>query len=307
MYFLTCKSGLTFCQNRLFTRFPDVVKFWHDWKKLVRIHPHSMFDHDPEFANEILCLEVHNTCFSPSFFQGIKLIVSIRGTFDCVLNGQRLRGVSGVLLNQNIDHSVSAPDASLLIYYIDSNSPLSAMLHHQLANQDWVDITGRINALSVAPPCSACSPEGPNQDASEFATYVLTTLFPGLENREMIQDRALKLIRFVNEHVHQPLSLTDVADLLSLSVERARHVFEEQMAMPFTQYVLWMRLRSVIQKSLQQQQPLSRTALEYGFTDQSHFSRMFKRTFGTQPRHLLTTKGTNRVLLLSNLTTQATA
>lgn len=266
-----------------------------------------MFDNEPEFANEILCLEVHNTCFSPSFFQGIKLIVSIRGTFDCVLNGQRFCDVSGVLLNRNTDHAVSAPDASLLIYYIDYHSPLSATLHHQLATQNWVDISGQLNALSIAPPDSVCSPEGPDQDASNFATHVLTMLFPGLGQFEMLQDRALKLIRFVNEHVHQSLSLTAVADLLSLSVERARHVFEEQMAMPFTQYVLWMRLRSVIQKSLQEQQPLFRTALEYGFADQSHFNRMFKRTFGTQPRHLLTTKGTNRVLLLSNLTTQAAA
>ncbi len=266
-----------------------------------------MFDHEPEVASEVLCLEVHNTCFSPSFFQGIKLIVSIRGTFDCALNGQRLGNVSGVLLNRNIDHVVSAPDASLLIYYLNCHNPLSVTLHHQLANQNWVDISGRINALSIAPPCSTCSLEGPDQDASDFAANVLTTLFPGLEHREMLQDRALKLIRFVNEHVHQPLSLTDVADLLSLSVERARHVFEEQMAMPFTQYVLWTRLRSVIQKSLQQPQPLSRTALEYGFTDQSHFSRMFKRTFGTQPRHLLTPNGRNRVLLLTARTTQATA
>lgn len=266
-----------------------------------------MFDNEPEWAKEILCLEVHNMCFSSSFFQGVKLIVSIRGTFDCVVNGQPLRGVSSVLLNRNIDHAVSAPDASLLIYYLDYHNPLSVTLHHQLANQNWADISERINALSIAFPYGTCAPEWPDQDSSDFATTVLTMLFPGLGEVKMLQDRALKLTRFVNEHVHQSLSLTDVADLLSLSVERARHVFEEQMAMPFSQYVLWVRLRLVIQKSLQQQQPLSRTALEYGFTDQSHFNRVFKRTFGTQPRHLLTTKGHNRVLLLSDLPTQAAA
>ena len=266
-----------------------------------------MFDNEPELANNVLCLDVHNTCFSTSFFQGIKLIVSVRGSFDCVVDDLPLRGVSGVLLNRNIDHTVSTPDASLLIYYINYHNPLSATLHHQLANRNWIDITERIDALPIAPPSGACAPEWPDQTSSHFAANVLTMLFPGLGQLEMLQDRALKLIRFVNEHVHQPLSLTHVADLLSLSVERARHVFEEQMAMSFSQYVLWMRLRLVIEKSLQQRQPLFRTALEYGFTDQSHFNRVFKRTFGTQPRHLLTTKGTNRVLLLSDLPTQAVA
>lgn len=266
-----------------------------------------MLENEPEFTKEILCLEGHDTCFSPSFFQGIQVIVSIRGTFDCMVNGQTIRAVSGVVLNRNIVHAVLAPDASVLIYYIDCHSPLAAMLQLQLDDQAWLDITQRIEALSISSVYTPGSPDPLAQDASHLAVNVLTMLFPDVGQVALQQDRASKLMRFVDERVQQPLSLTDVAELLSLSVERTRHVFEEQMTMPFSQYVLWMRLRSVIQKSLQEKQPLFRTALDYGFADQSHFNRVFKRTFGTQPRHLLANKGVNRVLLLADQRDQLAA
>lgn len=252
-----------------------------------------------EFSKEIICLNVHNPYFAPSFFQGIKVIVSLKGTFDCAFDGQLLRDLTALVVNRNACHTVTAPDAQLLVYYLDYRTPLAGRLRIQLANQEWLNISERIDTslrLSWSDPTirALIRPED-----EHVIIRLLESLFPDTGSVVTLSDRTLTCIRFIDEHLQEPISLTQLANLFSLSVERTRHVFEEQMTMSFSQYLLWMRLRAVIEKTLQQQQPLYKAALEYGFTDQSHFCRIFKRTFGLQPRHLLKPNGRNHMALLA--------
>ena len=57
--------------------------------------------------------------------------------------------------------------------------------------------------------------------------------------------------------------------------------------MPFSQYILWKRIKQVIFQVLQNGVPMATAAVQNGFTDQAHFARLFRRTFGVSAKQLL--------------------
>ncbi len=59
-------------------------------------------------------------------------------------------------------------------------------------------------------------------------------------------------------------------------------IFRQQVGMPPYAYLTYRRVEEA-KKLLQQQWPLTQTALETGFADQSHLTRQFKRMLGVTP------------------------
>lgn len=98
------------------------------------------------------------------------------------------------------------------------------------------------------------------------------------------------MLDFIGANLHRPLVVSEVADLINLSPDRTRHFFKEQVGVPFSQYVLWKRMKGVIQAVVTRRLNMNRAAFEYGFANQSHFSRIFRHMFGAMPTLVLKNK-----------------
>ncbi|WP_143100716.1 helix-turn-helix transcriptional regulator [Spirosoma endophyticum] len=236
------------------------------------------------FANDLLCFVAHKPSFAPHQFQGLKLVVSIKGTFCGQLDNQHVPGLTAILVNRNTVHALSASEATLLIYYIDLLSPLYHRLLTLLNGQLWLDLSVQVSALN--PEWSFVQPENtPPTRAQELLGLLFG--FPDHSQGFRFDSRIQILLNYIDGHIQQPMTLSDLAPLLRLSVERTRHLFGEQLGMSFSQYLIWTRMKRVIQHVFRQRSPLGKTSVQYGFKDQSHFDRMFKRAFGTNFKALL--------------------
>lgn len=90
----------------------------------------------------------------------------------------------------------------------------------------------------------------------------------------------------VRECLHYDLSssvdLATVAKQTGMSRFRALRAFKNWYGLPPHSYLLALRL-GLAQKSLRQGLPPAAVAVEYGFVDQSHLTKHFRRRFGVTP------------------------
>ncbi|MFI0448871.1 helix-turn-helix domain-containing protein [Actinomadura sp. 6N118] len=87
----------------------------------------------------------------------------------------------------------------------------------------------------------------------------------------------------------EPIRLEAVAAQVGLSASRLRHLFTEQLGLPFTACVRWARLQAAMH-TVRDGGTLTAAAHAAGFADSAHLTRVFHAMFGLAPstaiRHL---------------------
>jgi AraC-like DNA-binding protein len=92
--------------------------------------------------------------------------------------------------------------------------------------------------------------------------------------------------RHIEEHLGQPLALTELAGMAGLSVWRFATVFRQQVGLSPHRYICRLRVERA-QALIRQGMPAATAASEAGFYDQSHLSRHFKSVCGMTPGQYL--------------------
>ena len=95
-------------------------------------------------------------------------------------------------------------------------------------------------------------------------------------------ERILRAVKYVNDHLSAPITLEQVAAVAYLSPSRFRHLFAEQTGMGLRQYILWRRFVSVWEHRMNGAS-LSTAAHAAGFADSAHLARTSRRMIGIPP------------------------
>jgi AraC-like DNA-binding protein len=93
--------------------------------------------------------------------------------------------------------------------------------------------------------------------------------------------RVLGAIELIRARLGDRVRLTDIARDLNISASRLRHLFAEEVGLPFRTYVLWQRLQRIFQRA--ETETLTEAALAAGFADAAHMTRTFRRMLGLAP------------------------
>ena len=92
--------------------------------------------------------------------------------------------------------------------------------------------------------------------------------------------------RHIEEHLGQPLTLAELAEIAGLSLWRFATVFREQVGSSPHRYICRLRVERA-QALIREGVPPATAASEAGFYDQSHLSRHFKSICGMTPGQYL--------------------
>lgn len=95
-------------------------------------------------------------------------------------------------------------------------------------------------------------------------------------------DRACRLIE---ESLEERVSVTQLSKLVGKSRTDFARGFREATGLPPSIYIRQLRLARALSR-IRDGEPLADVAIIYGFFDQAHFTRAFKRVYGTAPGRL---------------------
>ena len=101
-----------------------------------------------------------------------------------------------------------------------------------------------------------------------------------MDHHQVVENTLL----YVEDHLHQPLSLEAIADAFHMSKYYFHRLFSAMMGCSLSHYILTRRLNASL--GLIQNKALSLTDIAYqlSFGSQASFTRAFKRQYGVSPR-----------------------
>lgn len=92
-----------------------------------------------------------------------------------------------------------------------------------------------------------------------------------------------KAVEHLHAHFLEPLSLTEIARTVEIDPSHLARTFREHYGCTMSEYVRRLRIDLARKELLTGSRPLSEIAYSTGFTDQAHFSRVFKELTGLTP------------------------
>ena len=95
--------------------------------------------------------------------------------------------------------------------------------------------------------------------------------------------QARRLVEHIDAHLAERITLYQLARMAGLSTGHFSRAFKQTFGVPTHAYLIRRRVERAQSLMLSTQLPLSEVALACGLSDQSHFTRMFRRIVGETP------------------------
>jgi AraC-like DNA-binding protein len=106
------------------------------------------------------------------------------------------------------------------------------------------------------------------------------------DGRRKARERAEAVKEILNESLEDPPSLGEIATRLECSPFHLSRTFRREAGLPLRRYVSRLRVRSGAARIAEGACRLTSLALDLGFSDQSHFTNVFRKEWGVPPSAL---------------------
>jgi len=185
------------------------------------------------------------------------------------------------LIPADLPHAIDATGRSFAIIFVDPETAEGRRLRARAAPDAITALDADEARAAVAPLWETWDGSPACARLEPAAREVVRTLAGTAALAASTDPRVLGAIELVRARLEGRVTLTDVARDLNISPSRLRHLFVEEVGLPFRTYVLWQRLHRVIQGLGSEN--LTHAALAAGFADAAHMTRTFRRMIGVTP------------------------
>ena len=93
------------------------------------------------------------------------------------------------------------------------------------------------------------------------------------------------ILSHIHKHLHEPemLTLGYIAGKFNISINTLGTYFKKETGSSVKQYIDQCRMHVIEKKVIEGQKSFSEIAYQFGFTDESHFSKYFRKYYGISP------------------------
>ncbi len=197
--------------------------------------------------------------------------------FEISIEKKQVKG-RGIIIAADTAHGILADDCLILL--VEAESHLAERLSEKFLHEHSHHLL---------------SPTQVNEVASVIKTNPFNWPVPDQALNKLIHGLCLE--RHLEPRIQSVINSLDIADATGdwenvglesalarthLSQSRFLHLFVQQTGITWRRYLLWRRLLSAVKYALARHS-LTESALHAGFSDSSHFSRVFRSMFGINP------------------------
>lgn len=225
------------------------------------------------------------------FHSSIELLYMLEGSMTVILDGTEMQVQQGecLLCSSYLIHSYQGNGTRKCIVAI---IPLTAvpMIAKMLGSHVFLqpvlkDKEGRIRVLLEM---MVQAVRRDNQAMIKGLSYTLIGLAmemsPLQPSRYNAQDELIRdIMKYIHEHIDQPLAVKDVAAAFGYSESRFSHLFQERLKRTLHDYIRQLRCQQAAQLLRETEMTVPEIALSKGFDSLQTFYRSFKRCYGVTP------------------------
>lgn len=120
---------------------------------------------------------------------------------------------------------------------------------------------------------------------SNMLNYVLFELME-VTAAKCSNDHVLKILRYIDAHTNERLSLADISEKINLSREYTANIFKKEMGKTLTEYVNERKMLLAKEMIMSGELTLEEISNRLGYNNYNYFSRLFKKHFSMTPIHM---------------------
>lgn len=185
-----------------------------------------------------------------------------------------------VIIREMQSHAFSADEAARFIVIDSDNLP------HNLLESEEQKIRVDDGVVAFCQFLERQLSLNVDSDVESSAFELLMQLLAQQQNHRLLDKRLEKVIDYINSHLAEPLTITQLATIACLSDTQFKVVFKQQMNMTLTQYLRQLRMSKAKSLLTYTDKPIAIVAQDVGYLNSSAFSRQFKSHFGVSPKHV---------------------
>ena len=210
------------------------------------------------------------------------IIISYGESFEITRENDRPELYEAVFIKKDTNYKLEAGDKDHVIFihldpYSDYGIQLSQQEHsiQRLEHDLFKDILN---------DCLEWFTESENniQRTEQLLNAIVSTVVSGTPITREMDSRVVKCIQHIKQSDLGKIYIDQMAELVYLSSSRLSHLFKEETGLTVRQFVLHRKLVKSLQ-AMYEQHNFTESSFMGGFSDQPHFTKTFKKTFGIKP------------------------
>lgn len=216
-----------------------------------------------------------------------KIYIAVHGQFDLVLAGSRSwKSLSAVVIAPDRPHKIIGDTAIVALVYLVPETPEGHRISKYYSRLDaFVPpphyIAALIPRLQEIWEQSCC-----REEANAVSKSICSNVLPTPRINVNFDRRVVSAIEYLEEQLGRRVTIAELSSTVGLSASRFEHLFSEQVGIPVSRYLLWVRLRKAL-GMIPHGKSLTEVAYAAGFADSAHLSRTFRRMLGIAPSSIL--------------------
>ncbi|WP_405207104.1 helix-turn-helix domain-containing protein [Aquimarina sp. LLG6339-5] len=215
----------------------------------------------------------------------LQISVSIESNMGLTLKGKNEKLGKSFFINSKIEHKLICESNQLTIL-INPLSSIGHQFHLQFGKSNFTLLNENLSDKLIETLNKFETSEIDFKTLCELISQVLSEYQCTCESENHLDEQIINAIKYMDANFEKVLSLEEVAEKCFLSPTRFLHLFKEKTNLTFRRYQLWNKLIKSLPFLVKNS--ITETAYTFGFSDNSHYTRTFKETFGVTPKFLMT-------------------